>query len=202
MDFTELARKLHSLREDRTGRASGRRMTAMEIWTSALDDSENNIVKILVQITDMGRNNWGLFSRLRRSPSEGDIVHIFVNSNLEYHWQEFTVAKELMHCWSPEASWLSSPEEVKNLATELFGTSMNRRSYVKFPSLSQVGKNDVIAEVAASEIMLPSVTIDRDNSLGYLDTDSIAFRHNLHPDVAKRICNATVRVWCRLGHIS
>lgn len=179
MRFIELSEYLHQLRFEQSGRGIGYRMTAMEIWTLAQNCKKNGITKVFVKEACLPPSFDGTFARMTSEAGDGDICYIFINEELDNHWKEFVIAKELMHCWSPGKTYIGEPDKAANLVEALTARSGKYTAAVAA---------DAGAIVAAAEVILPHYTLERDFARE-LPLEEIASRHNLHPDVAKTICS-------------
>lgn len=189
MKIVELSKHLRDLRIVRTGRPVTAAMRVLEVWQGALDCDTNGISEIFYYETSLPSPLLGFFSRLKMDGA-GDRATIFVHRphgksikrRLEPHWKEFVIIKELMHCWSPQSSFVGTPKKAAELLSDLntpsgpFGT---------------MAKADYIALLAAAEVILPSKQIRADLARGK-DFQQIGHEHGLHPDVAKYICQHDV----------
>ncbi|WP_460274000.1 hypothetical protein [Celeribacter sp. ULVN23_4] len=182
MRFVDLAQHLHELRFQKTGRAIGMRMRLSEVWTAALDCPKNGISDIRYFETDLPRPFDGLFLRLFKKETEKDFAAIYVNKSLEDHFKEFAAIKELMHCWSPGKTYVSTPEEIQNLVSALSAKKSRYTANVA---------SDMKAIFAAAEVILPHYIVEKHIALGH-DHNQIAFEHDLHPEIAQMICSMDV----------
>lgn len=185
MKFTDLSKHLRQLREDRTGRPPTAAMRVMEIWQAALDCQTNGISRILYNEARLPSPLLGSFFRLRQA-GQGDIADIYVHKpfpgsnkrRLDPHWKEFVIIKELMHCWSPEKTYVGTPAAAADLLSDLNTPS---------GPFSMVAKSDHVALLAAAEVILPGAQVRRALHQGK-DSTQIGAEHGLHPAVAAYIC--------------
>lgn len=177
MKFSELSQHIHELRYQATGRAIGRGMRCMEVWSAAIVCPKNGVDAIRYYEADLPSPVHGVFTRLDHEDGT-TIAVIYVQKALDKHWKEFITIKELMHCWSPGETRVATSESSRLLVKAL---TTKQGPYT--PNVAA----DSAAVFAAAEVILPYYTVER--HLGEeLDYQEIAVRHDLHPDIVKMIC--------------
>ena len=193
MKIAELAQHLHQLRHNRSGRAIGSAMTVGEVWASVLESDKTSIDRIDVHIEDLPRPVDGMFSRLvLPGDPEEEIAAVYVHRELERHWKEFIIIKEMMHCFTPMDGYCSTPEEAKQLLTAL--VQQGGRYTLNVAA-------DDAGIIAAAEVILPHKTVESHLAQG-LDTDEIAARHGLHPDIVSEICRVDIMHYRKNGKLN
>lgn len=177
--FVKLSEHIHELRALKTGRPSGRGMSFSEIWSAAIDCPRNSISEIrFFDKFPLPAPMSGIFVRLDDPNDDLQKAAVYVDSDLEKHWQEFAAIKELMHCWSPGHTYVGTPEASENLVAALVA---------KADHFSPDVAADKSAVLAATEVILPHYTAERHISQGQ-SFEQIAFAHNLNVNVVKMIC--------------
>jgi hypothetical protein len=182
MKHTDLADHIHNLRLKRSGRPVGSAMRVMEVWNAAEECELNGISKIYLKLTELPRPFDGLFVRQRHLSTGVSIATVYIDNRLPKHWQEFVAIKEMMHCWSPESTYVGSPAEVKSLVEAMSSKKMRY-------SQSVAADNNAI--IAAAEVILPHYRVEEMVAQG-LDYREIAHRQGLHQDVAELICSIEI----------
>ena len=179
MKFVLLAEHLHELRLTRTGRAAGTAMRVAEVWNCAIESPLSSIAEITYRETDLPRPFDGMFVRLRGSADGSEKATIYVDKNLPRHLKEFVAIKEMMHCWSPPATYVGTPDS----AAKLIGALCEKQGRY---TASVAADNNAI--LAAGEVILPHYTVERHIGVGH-DSAQIAAHHGLHPDITDMICS-------------
>jgi len=145
MKYVELSQHIHELRAEKSGRAIGRGMRLIEVWSAVEDSPKTDISSIRYFETELPEPFDGLFVRLQGNENES-IAVVYVRKSLDAHWKEFVAIKELMHCWSPNHTWEGTPASSRKLVKAL--TSKHGR-YT--PNVAA----DSGAVNAAAEVILP-----------------------------------------------
>lgn len=191
MKFSELSQHIHELRYEATGRAIGRGMRCMEVWSAALKCPKNGVDAIRYYEADLPEPVHGVFSRLDHKDGTTYAV-IYVQKTLDQHWKEFITIKELMHCWSPGDTRVATRE-----ASRLLVKALTTKQGPYTPNVAA----DSAAVFAAAEVILPHYTVERHIAEG-IDFEEIAVRHGLHPAITKMICQHEVLQARKNGSLS
>lgn len=188
--FVELSEHIHELRAARTGRSPGFAMRYGEVWQSALDCPKNGISEIfLYEDIEIPKPFSGMFVRLVTDNTNHGLV--FVDRNLDEHWREFAIVKELMHCWSPGHTFVGTPAAVKDLVAAHVAAA------TPYPA-SLASDNKAI--LAAAEVILPSYSAERYLGLGK-DFAQIAFECGLDETLVSFICRHDMLQARKNGHL-
>ena len=182
MKFVDLSEHLRSLRP---GRSHSAAMRVMEVWQAAIKCPKNGIGEIFYNETRLPSPFLGLFSRWKIAGGQ-DIAEIFVHKphpsshkrRLEPHWKELVIIKELMHCWSPKASFVGTPSTAETLVNTLTAP---------LGPFVGMGKSDYGALLAAAEVILPCSLVRAAMDKGK-EPAQIAHEHGLHPEIMAFIC--------------
>lgn len=94
-----------------------------------------------------------------------------------------------MHCFTPMEGYCSTPED----ATQLLKALVKRGGRYTL----NVAADDA-GILAAAEVILPHKTVESLQALG-LDTDEIAARHGLHPEIVSEICRVDIMHYRKNG---
>ncbi len=177
MKFVELATHLRALRQNRPPEAA---MSVMEVWSAAIACPLNGVSQVVLNEARLPSPLLGFFSRLQ-SQGKGDIAAIYVHKphpkqhkrRMEKHWIEFVIIKELMHCWSPVATYVGTPKGAADLLT-----SLNTPS----GPFGAPAKSDYMAILAAAEVIMPWSQIADAQRRGK-DLIQLGHEHGLHPHI-------------------
>lgn len=180
MKFTDLSLHIHTLRQTKSGRRIGSAMRLPEVANAAVQSDLNNITKVFYRFIDLDDKLMGTFCRLNHTSSGEHYGVVFVNKRMPSHWQEFVAIKETMHCWSPDASYVSGAQNVASLLSAHIGK-------VGSYSITPIIAADVGAIAAAAEVMLPTASVTGVLT-GKIDFAELAHRHGLHVDIVTEIC--------------
>lgn len=192
MKFVELSQHLRELRFRRSGREMHSAMTAIEVWKGALECHHNGVGEIILKKARLPRPFDGMFVRLKKlEQTAPDLGVVFLSESVPSHWVEFVVIKELMHCWSPDNTFVGDPDEVAQLVTAL-----NMRSTRYTANVA----SDLLAIQAAAEVILPHYVVDRALNTG-VEIVELGHRHGLHPEVAQLICRHDILSHRRNGRL-
>ncbi|MCE2747366.1 MAG: hypothetical protein LW715_00875 [Rhodobacter sp.] len=186
MKFVELGKHLRKLRHEATGRSPLAAMSAMEVWQAAIRCPDNGISTIYYNETRLPAPLLGTFVRLRGPQKGADIAYIYVHRphhqspkrRLAPHWKEFVIIKELMHCWSPEATYTDTSAKAAELLTTLNTPS---------GPFGAMAVADYMALLAAAEVIMPCDLIQEKLAAGK-DANQLAHEQGLHPEVMAYIC--------------
>lgn len=190
LKITELAQHLHQLRHNKSGRAVGSAMMVSEVWAAILESDKTSIDRIDVHIEDLPRPVDGMFARivLPGNP-EQEIGAVYVHDGLPKHWRDFIIIKEMMHCFTPMDGYCSTPEDAEKLLQAL--VKRGGRYTLNVAA-------DDAGIIAAAEVILPHKTVESLQAVG-LDTDEIANRHGLHPEIVAEICRVDIMHYRKNG---
>lgn len=180
MKFVDLSQHLRQLRSDAAGRNVNGAMNAMQVWQAAEMCPKNGISKVYYNETRMPAPLLGFFARMRGKDGEGDIADIYVHRphphahkrRLEPHWKEFVIIKELMHCWSPESTYVGTPAQAAELLTTLNSSG----------PFGAMAISDHIAILAAAEVIMPCAVIKNALASGK-ELAQLAHEQGLHPEI-------------------
>jgi hypothetical protein len=191
--ITDLAQHLHQIRHNKSGRAIGNAMVVSEVWDCVLSSDKTSIDRIDVHITDLPKPVDGMFARVA-TPGlpEQEIAAVFVNISLPVHWRDFIIIKEMMHCFTPMTGYCSTPKDAKGVLNVLV---QRGGRYTLNVAADDAGI------LAAAEVILPHKIIESLLAVGQ-DTDQIATRHGLHPEIVKEICRVDIMHYRKNGTIS
>lgn len=178
MKYTELSQHLHLLRHTATGRPVGAAMRASEVWSAIAASNQTSIEEIRFFEAELPRPCDGLFARMLNPETGREMAVIYIRKSLEKHWKEFVAIKEMMHCFTPGAKYISGPKEAASLVEALASRS---------PRYTPAVAADDGAILAAAEVMLPHYTVERLIQAGQ-DLAQVAHHHGLHVDVVQEVC--------------
>jgi hypothetical protein len=168
-------------------------MVVSEVWDCVLSSDKTSIDRIDVHITDLPKPVDGMFARVA-TPGlpEQEIAAVFVNISLPVHWRDFIIIKEMMHCFTPMTGYCSTPKDAKGVLNVLV---QRGGRYTLNVAADDAGI------LAAAEVILPHKIIESLLAVGQ-DTDQIATRHGLHPEIVKEICRVDIMHYRKNGTIS
>jgi hypothetical protein len=181
MKFVELGKHLRKLRQDATGLSPLGAMRVMEVWQAAIRCPLNGISTIYYNETRLPAPLLGFFARLGGAQKGADIADIYVHKphphahkrRLESHWKEFVIIKELMHCWSPKATYVGTSAQAAELLTTLNAPS---------GPFGAMAAADYMALLAAAEVIMPCSIIQEKLAAGK-DITQFAHEQGLHPEI-------------------
>lgn len=183
LKITDLSQHLHLIRHNKSGRAIGNAMGVSEVWNCILDSDKTSIDQIDVHIEALPRPVDGMFARIvEKNDPEREIAAVYVSNQLPNHWRDFIIIKEMMHCFTPMTGYCSTPKAAKNVLNDLV---IRGGRYTLNVAADDAGI------LAAAEVILPHKTVEALIAVGQ-DTDQIAVRHGLHPDVVREICRVDI----------
>lgn len=191
MKFTELAQHLHQLRHNKSGRSIGSAMRVGEVWNAVLESDKTSIDRIDVHVEDLPRPVDGMFARIVTPDKdrENETAAVYVHKDLPTHWREFIIIKEMMHCFTPMERYCTTPDEAAQLLQAL--VKKGGRYTLNVAA-------DDAGIIAAAEVILPHTTVESLIGVG-LDTDEIANRHGLHPEIVAEICSMEIMHYRKNG---
>lgn len=165
-------------------------MMVSEVWAAILESDKTSIDRIDVHIEDLPRPVDGMFARivLPGNP-EQEIGAVYVHDGLPKHWRDFIIIKEMMHCFTPMDGYCSTPEDAEKLLQAL--VKRGGRYTLNVAA-------DDAGIIAAAEVILPHKTVESLQAVG-LDTDEIANRHGLHPEIVAEICRVDIMHYRKNG---
>lgn len=163
-------------------------MRVAEAWACVLESDQTDINDLRWFDVPMGGKVDGLFARVK-APSGEPVGIILTDNSLPKHWKEFVIIKEMMHCFSPPATFVATPADATAL---LDGLISSTERY----SASVLADNKAI--LAAAEVILPHYQADWHIAVEH-DHSQIAAHHGLHPEIVSLICRIDVLHYRRNG---
>ena len=159
-------------------------MRASEVWEAILESDKTSIDRIDVHIESLPRPIDGMFARLvlPEGVNSGEVAAVYVHKELPSHWREFIIIKEMMHCFTPMQGYCSTPADAAQLLRALV---QRGGKYTLNVAADDAGI------LAAAEVILPHKTVES-HIAQELDTDEIAHRHGLHPEIVDEICRVDI----------
>ncbi|MEX5562584.1 hypothetical protein SM764_04115 [Pseudophaeobacter sp. 1A16562] len=168
-------------------------MTVAEVWNAVLASDHTSIDQIDVHIERLPRPVDGMFARLvLPGTPEPEVAAVYVHDELENHWRDFIIIKEMMHCFTPMDGYCSTPEDAGSLLNALVKRAGRYTLNVAA---------DDAGIIAAAEVILPHKTVEGHIAQG-LGTEEIAHRHNLHPEIVSEICRVDIMHYRKNGSLN